>query len=473
MSAPTLPKPFRLERKRVVMENVEVVVVGAGLAGLTAARRLVQDGRRVVVLEARDRVGGRVLNHTFADGTVVELGGQWVGPTQDRVLALAEELGIGTFATFEAGEHLAGIDGGVRRWVGETFGLDEEALIDVGESQAALEALAQTVPLDAPWDAPGARNLDAQTLESWLVSNVKTEQGLGFWRMLVAALFSAQPDQMSLLHFLFYIHSGGLIDMLVSTGGGAQDSRIVGGSQAIALRAAEELGGAVRLGCPVHLIRQDADGVEVVHDGGSVRAERVVVAVPPALAGRIRYRPVLPGLRDQLTQQVPMGSVIKVQIRYQRAFWRDNGLSGFALSLEDPLSVTFDNSPNDARCGVLLGFFEGEHATAASLIGAEQRRELALRCIGKFFGDQALTPVEYIELDWTAEEYSRGCYGGRMGTGVWTRYARALREPVGRIHWAGTETADVWNGYMDGAVRSGERAAEEALTALAETTVPA
>ena len=455
------------------MENVDVVVVGAGLAGLTAACRLRQRERSVLVLEGRDRVGGRVLNHAFADGTIVELGGQWVGPTQDRVLALAEEFGVGTFPTHEAGEHLAGIDGGVRRWVGETFGLDEDALVDVGESQAALEALARTVPLDAPWDAPGARELDGQTLESWLASNVKTEQGLCFWRMLVPALFSAQPDQMSLLHFLFYIHSGGLIDMLVATGGGAQDSRVVGGSQAIALRAAEELGGAVQLGCPVHLIRQDPRGVEVVHDRGGVGAERVIVAVPPALAGRIRYSPALPGLRDQLTQQVPMGCVIKLQIRYERAFWRDNGLSGFALSLDDPVSVTFDNSPEDGRCGVLLGFLEGEHATVASLMSAGERRELALRCFGKFFGDQALHPVEYIELDWNAEQYSRGCYGGRMGTGVWTRYARALREPVGRIHWAGTETADVWNGYMDGAVRSGERAAEEALTALAEQTVPA
>jgi monoamine oxidase len=213
--------------------------------------------------------------------------------------------------------------------------------------------------------------------------------------------------------------------------------------------------------------------VEFAHNGGGVGAERVIVAVPPALAGRIRYSPVLPGPRDQLTQQVPMGCVIKLQIRYERAFWRENGLSGFALSLDDPVSVTFDNSAEDGRCGVLLGFFEGEHATVASLMGAGERRELALRCFGKFFGDQALHPVEYVELDWTAEEYSRGCYGGRMGTGVWTRYARALREPVGRIHWAGTEVADEWNGYMDGAVRSGERAAKEALAALAETTVPA
>ncbi len=455
------------------MESVDVVVVGAGLAGLTAARRLRQEGRSVVVLEARDRVGGRTLNHTFADGTIVELGGQWVGPTQDRVLALADELGLATFPTYEQGDHLLGIDGDARRWADETFGLDEETLMDVADTQTALEALAATVPLDAPWDAPGARDLDAQTVECWLAANARTETGLLFWQTLIPAIFSADCDQMSLLHFLFYIRSGGMIDMLVATGGGAQDSRIAGGSQAIALRAAADLGLAVRLGCPVHLIRQDADGVQVVHEHGSVRAERVIVALPPALAGRIRYSPALPGRRDQLTQQVPMGAVIKVQARYDEPFWRRRGLSGFVVSLDDPLSVTFDNSPQDRRCGVLLGFFEGEHATAAGLMDAVERRALALGCFATYFGERALHPGEYVEQDWTAEEFSRGCYGGRMGTGVWTRYAQALSEPVGRIHWAGTETADVWNGYMDGAVRSGERAAEEALTALTEWTAVA
>ena len=246
-----------LERE-ITMTTVDVVVVGAGFAGLTAARRLQQEGRSVVVLEARDRVGGRILNHTFADGTIVELGGQWVGPTQDRVLALADELGVGTFPSYEEGDNLLGVDGGARRWADETFGLDEEALIDVAETQAALEAMAATVPLDAPWDAPDARELDAQTVESWLVANMKTETGLRFWRTLIPAIFSADTDQMSLLHFLFYVHSGGMIDMLVATGGGAQDSRVVGGSQTIALRMAEELGKAVRFDCPVHLIHQDA-----------------------------------------------------------------------------------------------------------------------------------------------------------------------------------------------------------------------
>ena len=398
------------------------------------------------------------LNHTFADGAIVELGGQWVGPTQDRVLALAQEFGIGTFPSYEEGDHLLGIAGGSRRWQGETFGLDEEALIDVATAQAALEELATTVPLDAPWDAPNSAELDAQTLESWLRTNMKTETGLRFWRVLVPALFCAECDQMSLLHFLSYIHSGGMIDMLVATGGGAQDSRISGGSQTIALRLAEELGDTVRLDSPVHLIQQDEDGVEVIHEHGRARAQRVIVALPPALAGRIHYRPAVPARRDHLTQQVPMGCVIKIQARYDEAFWRKDGLSGFVIGLDDPISVMFDNSPQDLRCGVLLGFLEGEQATVASLMDADERRQLVLQSFAKHFGKHALHPAEYIEQDWTAEEFSRGCYGGRMGTGVWTRYAQALSQPVGRIHWAGTETSNVWNGYMDGAVRSGERA---------------
>ena len=268
---------------------------------------------------------------------------------------------------------------------------------------------------------------------------------------------------MSLLHFLFYCRSGGTIDQLVATHGGAQESRLEGGSQQLALRLAERLGNTVQLTSPVHAIRQDDRGVEVTHDGGVVEAGYVVVAVPPTLAGRIHYSPALPPLRDQLTQQVPMGYVTKVQIAYTEPFWRAEGLSGSVFSLDDEISVIFDNSPPDLRCGVLLGFLEGAHARRAGKLTPSERRELILSVFAKFFGPSAAEPDEYVERDWAAEEWSRGCYGGRFGTGVWTGYGEALREPVGRIHWAGTETAEVWNGYMDGAVRSGERTAHEVL----------
>ena len=446
-------------------ERVDIVVVGAGLAGLAAARDLLAAGLSVLVLEARNRVGGRLLNHTLEGGAVVELGGQWVGPTQDRVLALAEELGVGLFPTYIQGEHFLAVDGDVKRFGGDDFPLPEDALADVGETHEHLQQMARTVPLDEPWRANEAAAWDAQTLDGWLVANSKTEVGLGYWRTLVPALFSAEASEMSLLHFLFYCRSGGMLDRLVATSGGAQESRLEGGSQQLAVRLADRLDGAVRLEAPVTAIRQDDGGVEVSHDGGTVKAGRVIVAVPPTLAGRIRYSPALPPLRDQLTQQVPMGYVTKVQIAYPQPFWRKDGLSGSVFSLDDEVSVIFDNSPQDLSCGVLLGFLEGAHGRKAGKLPPGQRMELILSVLARFFGPRAADPEEYVERDWAAEEWSRGCYGGRFGTGVWTGYGEALRQPVRRIHWAGTETAEVWNGYMDGALRSGERAAHEVLSA--------
>jgi monoamine oxidase len=443
--------------------RVDVAVVGAGLAGLVAARDLLAAGLSVLVLEARDRVGGRLLNHTLKGGAVVEVGGQWVGPTQDRVLALAEELGVGLYPTYEEGEHFLAVNGAVKRYSGDDFALPEDALADVGETQQRLEEMASTVPLEEPWRAAQAAAWDAQTLDTWLVANANTEIGLGYWRTLVPALFSAEASEMSLLHFLFYCRSGGTIDRLVATHGGAQESRLEGGSQHLASRLAEQLGDVVRLGSPVRAIRQDDRGVEVTYNGGVVEAGRAVVAIPPTLAGRIRYSPALPPLRDQLTQQVPMGYVIKVQIAYPEPFWRAEGLSGSVFSLDDEVSVIFDNSPPDLSCGVLLGFLEGAHARLAGRLPPQERKELILSVFAKFFGSRAANFDEYVEKEWATEEWSRGCYGGRFGTGVWTGYGEALREAVGRIHWAGTETAEIWNGYMDGAVRSGERAAHEVL----------
>src|SRR5919107_3821784 len=446
-----------------VPEQADVVVVGAGMAGLSAARDLLAANVSALVLEARNRVGGRLLNHTLENGAVVELGGQWVGPTQDRVLALAEELGLRLFPTYAEGEHFLTLDGAVKRYVGEDFALPEDASADVEEAWERLQEMADEVPLEEPWSAENADTWDAQTLDSWLVANSKTETALGYWRTMVPALFSAEAAEMSLLHFLFYCRSGGTLDRLVATHDGAPESRLEGGSQRPALRLADRLGEAVRRGAPVPGIRQDDEGVEVTYDGGSVGAARAIVALPPTLAGRIRYSPALPPLRDQLTQQVPMGYVIKVQIAYPEPFWRKDGLSGSVFSLDDEVSVIFDNSPQDLSCGVLLGFLEGAHGRKAGKLPPGQRRELILSVFARFFGPRAADPEEYVERDWAAEEWSRGCYGGRFGTGVWTGYGETLREPVGRVHWAGTETAEVWNGYMDGAIRSGERAAREVL----------
>jgi monoamine oxidase len=292
-------------------------------------------GLSVLVLEARDRVGRRPLNHTLEGGAVVELGGQWVGPTQDRVLAFAEELGVGMFPTYIGGERFLAVDGDVKRYGGDDFALPEDALADVGETQQRLQEMAAEVPLDEPWRAAEAATRDSQTLDGWLAANSKTGVGLGYWRTLVPALFSAEASEMSLLHFLFYCRSGGTLERLVATSGGAQESRLEGGSQRLASRLAsrlvDRLGGAVRLGAPVTAIRQDDGGVEVTYDSGVAKAGRAIVAVPPTPAGRIRYYPALPPLRDQLTQQAPIGYVTKVQVAYPEPFWRAGGALRFRL----------------------------------------------------------------------------------------------------------------------------------------------
>ncbi|CAN5775854.1 flavin monoamine oxidase family protein [soil metagenome] len=446
--------------------EADVAVVGAGLAGLVAARELEAAGMSVAVLEARDRVGGRLLNESIGDGKVVEVGGQWVGPTQARMLALAKTVGVETFPTFGDGENLIEWEGGLRRYRGTIPELGRAALLDVLQAQRRLDRLARRVPPEAPWQARGAARLDAVTFWSWMRRNLYTRGGRELIRLAVEAVWAAEPEDLSLLHVLFYTRSAGSFDMLLDTEGGAQQDRFVGGSQVVAERVAAKLSGPVVLGAPVRRLSQSGESVRVEADGGaSVSARRAVVALAPALCGRIAYDPPLPGLREQLTQRMPNGAVVKCMALYDEPFWRAAGLSGQATSERGPVKLTFDNSPPDGRPGVLLGFLEGRHARRLGAVGADERRRAVLECFARYFGPRAAEPQRYIERSWAEEEWSRGCYGGYFGPGGWTAYGAALREAVGRVHWAGTETAIEWMGYMDGAVRSGERAARDVLAA--------
>ena len=450
-----------------VAERIETgtVVVGAGLAGLTAARRLVDAGDDVVVVEARERVGGRTLNHTFADGTVVEVGGQWIGPTQRRMERLANELGLETFPTYDQGEHLLRFGSSQARYRGTIPPINPLVIADMAQAQARFDRMARRVPLETPWAATHADEWDTQTFETWIRRNAFTAKARALLRLYSAAVFAAEPGDFSLLHALFYTHSGGGIDMLAGTHGGAQQDRFVGGSQLVALGLAEQLADRVHLGTPVRRIEQRDDRVLVLGDGRLVVANRVIVAIPPTLAGRIIYDPPLPAFRDQLLQRLPAGSVIKCNVVYDTPFWRHDGLTGQATGDRGPVKVTFDNSPPSGAPGILLAFLEGGAARKLGRGSPAERRDAVIGSLVEFFGPRARTPVEYVELDWSAEEWTRGCYGAHFPTGVWTQYGKALREPVGRIHWAGAELATVWAGYMDGAVQSGERAAAEVLDA--------
>jgi len=447
--------------------QVDVAVVGAGLAGLSAARALRAAGRSVVVLEARDRVGGRTLNEPIGEGKVVEIGAQWVGPTQDRVNGLIAELGLETFPTHAAGANLFERGGSIGTYRGTIPKVNPLGLAEVGLVLKRLNAMAAKVPTTAPWRAPKAGDWDSQTFESWMRRNVRTGVARDILRLAIIGVWAAEPRDVSLLHVLFYIHSAGSIEILTDTEGGAQQDRVVGGTQLISLRMAAELGErVVELECPVRAIRHEAGGVEVVGDRLSVRARRAIVAVPPTLAGRIAYAPPLPAVRDGLSQRMAQGSVVKCMAVYERPFWRERGFSGAITSVTGPVSVGFDNSPPDGSPGVLLGFLEGRAAREAMDLPREERRRMVAACFARFFGREAAEPVAYVDRAWAADEWARGCYGGFMPPGAWSDHGAALREPIGPIHWAGAETATVWNGYMDGAVGSGRDAAAAVNAAL-------
>jgi monoamine oxidase len=446
--------------------DADVVVVGAGLAGLTTARVLAGAGISVVVLEARDRVGGRLLNEPIGDGKVIEVGGQWIGPGQDRMYRLVRDAGADTFPTHTAGRNLLELQGRLRRYRGTIPKLAPHVLLDVELARRKLDRMSRTVAPDAPWQAPRAPDWDAQTMRTWMDHNVRTRAARKLIELVCSIAWGTSPDEISLLHVLFYLNSAGGFDRLVDTEGGAQQDRITGGSQRLALWLADGLGDRVKLSAPVRRIEHGEDAVHVSSDSTSVSAHRVVVAVPPNLAGRIAYEPLLPANRDQLTQQMPQGQTTKCQAIYPTPFWREQGLSGEVVSDVGPAQIVFDNSPSDGSPGVLLGFIVGRRARELADATADERRAAVIDGFVRMFGDRAATPIRYVERSWEREEWTRGCPVCRFGPGGWTAWGPSLRPPVGHIHWAGTETATEWSGYMEGALQSGERAGAEVLEAL-------
>jgi monoamine oxidase len=447
-------------RTRGSIARVDVVVIGAGLSGLVAARALKAAGQEVVVLEARDRVGGRTLNQDIGGGEIVEAGGQWTGPTQDRVNALIAELGLELHPTHTAGENVLEWNGRLRRYRGTIPRISPAALADFGQAQLRLDRMARTVPPDAPWRARKAKEWDRTTFGAWLAGNTATGGARELMRVVCEGVWATAPADVSLLHFLFYVHSAGGLDMLMDSEGGAQQDRVVGGTQRISTELAEGLD--VRLSTPVREVRWSADRVEAA--GGTAR--RAVVALPPTMQLRLRFDPPLPGRRDHLLQRMPAGGVIKCHAVYDEPFWRADGLSGQGGSDVGPANLVFDNSPPGGRPGVLMAFLEGPQARDLGAWPEPERRRAVLDLLARLFGPRALSPDAYYEQDWAAEEFTRGCYGAFLGPGTWTHLGDELLRPAGPLHWAGAEHATRWSGYMDGAVRSGEAAAQAVLHSL-------
>jgi monoamine oxidase len=425
------------------------------------------------VLEARDRVGGRTLNHRVQKGVIAEVGGQYVGPTQDRVLALGKAVGVGTFKTYNEGDNVLLLNGKLSRYPA-TPGLSpdpdfQEAILT---SITKLNPMSEEVPVEAPWKAPKAEEWDKLSLGRWRDQNISATGARRLFDIAAEALWGAESDELTLLYALWYTASAGNekakgdFTRLISTPGGAQESRFVGGSQRIPILVAKKLGSQVVLKSPVRRIAQHHGKVIVTSDRMVVEAREVIVAVPPKLLLGIHFEPGLPSAHRKLAEGTPPGRLIKWEAVYDKPFWRDDGYSGQAVSEQGPANTTFDNTPPSGSPGILFGFIGGKQARAYAMLSRSARRGVVLDNFVTYFGDEALNPKASFELDWHQEAWTRGCPVGHTGRNVLHRYGHVLRKPVGHVHWAGTETADYWNGYMDGAVRSGERAAKEVLGAL-------
>ncbi len=470
-AAVALPRTAAAKRRRRTM-RADVCIVGAGLAGLTTARQLARAGCDVVVLEARDRVGGRVLNHRISPGVVTELGAEFTGPTQDRIQALAAEMGVGLFPTYNEGNDVLIVDGRRSLYPAVPGISDDPDFTAALAALGPLDQMAAEVPVLAPWKAPRAHEWDNQTLAQHRDQTIGTSGGRGLFNVAARAIWGRDPEELSLLYCLFYVAAAGnpttpgSFVRLFTTAGGGQESRFVGGSQRVPIAVARRLGDRVVLGAPVRRIETSgSDRVTVLADGVEVAARRVVVAVPPILAARIDFAPALPAAKRKLLRKLAPGTTLKLEATYDRPWWRDLGLSGQAISTIDPVNATFDNTPPQGAPGILFGFVVG--GAASGLPASAAGRQAALiEALTTCFGDEARNVTGFVQGDWTREPWTRGCPVGTLGRNQLSTLGPQLRKPVGLVHFAGTETSTFWFGFMDGAVRSGERAAGEVRRSL-------
>ncbi|UTM39099.1 FAD-dependent oxidoreductase [Rhodococcus pyridinivorans] len=452
-------------------DTMRVVIVGGGLAGLTAAVELVAAGAEVTVLEARDRVGGRMHGISATATAVADGGAAYLGVRHTALLEQVEEYGLHLAPTGMVGDSTFLVSDRRTTTASRVPPLDAVALGDLFDR---LEDLVASVRPDAPWSSPQAERLDRVTAARWLADEVTHPDARTFFPLFLGEMMAADPAAISVLHMAFYLRSGGGIRYLNAFEGGAQQWRIDGGAHLLCEALGDRLGDRIRLSSPVSAIEQGDDGVLVRcvadEDGRSseYRADRVVVAVPPLLAERIDF---LPGLRTpRATAATGRGCAVKVHLGYPDPVWRESGLSGWSVSTDGPLLSTVDDSPPDGSAGVLTGFVTGAEAIAYSALPGDRKKEAALAHTHRLF-PQLPPPTHFAVTDWLREKYSRGCYAALFGPGDWLQLGPTLTEPHGRVHWAGTETSLEFFGLMEGAIRSGRRVATELIHG-AESAIP-
>ncbi|MCD5344812.1 NAD(P)/FAD-dependent oxidoreductase [Agromyces sp. H3Y2-19a] len=449
--------------------DTDVVIVGAGAAGLTAANRLKDAGESVVVLEARDRIGGRLWTDDI-DGAMLEIGGQWVSPDQDALIETIEELGLETYSRYREGENVYIAEDGERRlFEGEIFPVPAKTEGEIVGLIEKLDELVAEIDPDAPWAHPRAKELDEVSFAEWLGTQTDDEEAkLNIGMFIAGAMLTKPAHAFSALQALLMAASAGSFSHLVDADF-ILDQRVVGGLQQVPIGLAAKLGDRVRLNQAVRTLRWNPEhpdqGVVAVTDSLEVHAKRVILAVPPILYSRISYEPPLPRRQHQLHQHISMGFVIKVHAVYDRPFWREQGLSGTAFSPYELCHEAYDNTNHGDPRGTLVGFVSDEEADAVFKLGADERKAAILESLSHYYGPEALNPVVYYESDWGSEEWTRGAYAASFDMGGLARYGADLRKNVGPIHFACSDLAGKGYQHVDGAIRMGRLVAEQILAA--------
>ncbi|WP_411698120.1 flavin monoamine oxidase family protein [Conyzicola sp.] len=444
----------------------DVVIVGAGATGLTIATDLQKAGFSTLVVEARDRVGGRLRTETV-EGAVLELGGQWVSPDQRALIAMLDELGLETFERYREGDSVyVDAAGSATRFTGDLFPTSQSTQDEIERLIALLSGLTAEVDPSEPWNHPRAAELDAQSFEAWLEQNCADAEARANVALFVAEAMLTKPAHaFSVLQALLMASSAGGFEHLVDADF-ILDRRVVGGLQRVPLLLAERLGDRVHLSQPVRGIEYSDDGVVVTTDGLVVRARRAVVAVPPNLYGRIAFSPALPPARQQMHQHLSLGLVIKVHAVYPTPFWRAAGLSGTAFSPFQVAHEAYDNSGYGEDAGTLVAFVAGETADRMLALPADERQRVILDSLASYFGDEARSPSVYFESDWVSEEWTGGAYAASFDLGGLARWGSQLRSPVGPIRFASSDIAGEGYQHVDGAIHIGHEVAAELAATL-------
>jgi monoamine oxidase len=446
------------------MLQTQTVIVGAGYSGIAAARILHKNQVDFTLLEARDRIGGRVFTKQISDDLYLDLGGQWVGPTQDRMYELLEEYKVNWFSTYDEGKNVLDLNGRIKTYKGLIPNTDILSLLNLDFLIRKVERMANSIPLQAPYSHPKAKYYDSITLAEFVEKYCKTSNCKKIIKAGLETVFACELHELSLLHALFYVKSGTSLDCLLNIKNGAQQHRIEGGMQTLANRIVEQFADKLKLNAPVQSIVYNSEGVKVKGNGFEIQAQNVILAIPPHLCGEIQFEPALSVEKQTIFGKLPMGLVAKCFMIYKTPFWRAKGFSGQVVSDSyAPFQTVFDASPNDGSKGILLGFNIADRNRAFFALSENERKQKAVDYFVKCFGREAAEPEMYVDYSMKDDQWSGGCYAALYPNGIWTTLQNAMAKPEGNIYFASTETSDVWFGYIEGAVRAGERAAAEVL----------